>query len=258
MALGIFEGGNFPASIKAVTEWFPIKERALCTGIFNSGTTIGAVVCPLIVPAINHRFGWAMAFYITGALGIAWLILWVLTYDSPDRHPMLSAQERAYIEADRSIPTSPVPPSVSEKDGVVTYAPITQEGAPIPWLRLLGFRATWAYVIGMGLTSPVWWFYLFWIPDFLQKRFGLSQDDVGAPVAIIYLMTLVGSVGGGWLPSLLLARGFSLNASRKISLLLPALCTLAVAMVPIVPTVAWAVLFVGFAASAHQAWSANL
>jgi ACS family hexuronate transporter-like MFS transporter len=242
LALGIFEGGNFPASIKAVTEWFPIKERALSTGLFNAGTTFGAIFCPLLVPPITHWFGWPAAFYATGGLGLAWIVLWMLTYDSPAKHPRLSAEEREYIESDA--------PVAVEKTEVARPA--------IPWAKLLTYRATWAYVVGMALTSPVWWFYLFWIPDFLEKKFHLTQDTVGFPVGVIYFMTLFGSVLGGWLPSLLLSWGLSLNASRKISLLIPALCAIPVALAPLAPGLWTAVFFLGFAASAHQAWSANL
>ncbi len=243
LALGLVEGGNFPAAIKAVTEWFPIRERALATGIFNAGTTFGAIFCPLVVPPINHALGWPAAFYITGALGAAWILLWALTYDSPSRHRRLSQAERAYIESD----------SVHPLDNQNT-APAKS----IPFYKLLTFRATWAYVAGMAFTGPVWWFYLFWIPDFLQKRYGLTQDNVGFPVGVIYFLTLFGSVGGGWLPSLLLSRGFSLNASRKISLLIPCLCAAPVALAPLANNLWLAVLFLGIAASAHQAWAANL
>ncbi len=215
----------------------------MATGIFNAGTTFGAIFCPLIVPPINHALGWPTAFYITGALGAAWILLWVLTYDSPSNHRRLSPVERAYIESDFAS-------SFDNQNAALAK--------PISVYRLLTFRATWAYIAGMVFTAPVWWFYLFWIPDFLQKRFGLTPDNVGFPVGVIYFLTLFGSIGGGWLPSLLLSRGFSLNASRKISLLIPCLCAVPVALVPLANNLWLAVLFLGIAASAHQAWAANL
>lgn len=240
LALGVAEGGNFPAAIKAVTEWFPIRERALATGIFNAGTTFGAIFCPLIVPPVNHALGWPAAFYITGALGGAWIILWALTYHSPPQEPA-------------STPSLPPPEPLVPPTG-----PATAPTETIPFLQLLTLRATWAYVAGMAFTGPVWWFYLFWIPDFLQKRFSLTQDTVGFPVGVIYFLSLFGSIGGGWLPSLLLSRGFSLNAARKISLLIPCLCAAPVALAPVANNLWLAVLFLGIAASAHQAWAANL
>ncbi|MBV9468014.1 MAG: MFS transporter [Abitibacteriaceae bacterium] len=238
LGLGIAEGGNFPAAIKAVSEWFPIKERALATGIFNTGSNIGAIICPLIVPWLAIHFGWPSAFYITGALGIFWIFAWVLIYEIPDKHPRLSHGERAYIEMGR---VQAVEPAVT-----------------VPWLDLLRYRAVWAYMIAGVLAGPVWWFYLFWIPDFLQKRFHLTLAAIGTPVMVIYMLSIIGSVSGGWLPSQLIGKGMSVNRARKIALLICALCVVPVFAAASVPSLWGAVLLVGLAAAAHQGWSANL
>lgn len=234
-ALGLTEGGNFPAAVKTVSDWFPRKERALATGIFNAGSNVGALVTPLLVPWLTLWFGWPAAFYVTGGLGFFWVAWWWKVYRVPAEHPRLSATERALIQSD-----PPDPP------------------AHIRWLELLRHRQTWAFVVGTFLSSPIWWFYLFWIPDFLNKQHGLNLTTIGPPLVVIYLMTDVGSVAGGWLSSRLIKRGWSVNAARKTALLACALC-----VVPVFAT-AWvshlwvAVLLVGLAASAHQGFSANL
>lgn len=208
LGLGLAEGGNFPAAIKAVSQWFPVKERALATGLFNTGSNIGAIVCPLTVPWLALRFGWPTAFYITGALGLVWIGVWMLVYETPERQPRLADAERAYIEGGR--------------------APITEPPALVPWVSLLRYRAVWAYMVAGVLAGPVWWFYLFWIPDFLQKRFHLTLAEIGAPVTVIYLMSIVSSISGGWLPARLISQGMSLNSARKIALLICALCVVPV------------------------------
>ena len=203
--LGLGEAGNFPASIKTVAEWFPRSERALATGVFNSGTNVGALLTPLIVPWITLRFGWQWAFVGTGLTGFVWLIWWARAYAPPEEHPRLSPQELAYIRSD---PTESI--------------------TPVPWASLLRYRQTWAFAIGKFLTDPIWWLYLFWIPDFLNKNYGLNLKTIGLPIVVIYLVADVGSIGGGWLSSSLLKRGWSVNAARKTAMLL---C--AVAVVPI-------------------------
>ncbi len=234
-ALGLGEAGNFPAAIKTVAEWFPKQERALATGIFNAGANIGAVVAPAIVPWIALHYGWRWAFVITGALGFAWLAAWLAIYRSPGEQPRLSAAELAYIRSD------PV-----------------ESLEPVPWRSLLRLRQTWAFAIGKLLSDPVWWFYLFWVPKFLNKNYGLTLDRIGVPLIIIYLAADIGSVGGGWLSSALLKRGWSANAARKTALLV---C--AVAVMPIVfaarASELWvAVALLSLATAAHQGWSANL
>jgi ACS family hexuronate transporter-like MFS transporter len=235
-ALGLGESGNFPAAIKAVAEWFPKKERALATGIFNSGANIGAVVAPLVVPWLTMTYGWYGAFLATGALGFVWLVFWLRVYARPERHPRLSAGELRYIDSDRD------------------------EAAPtrIPWAQLLGFRQTWAFVIAKFLTDPIWWFYLYWLPPFLHRSYGLTLTGLGLPLVAIYTMTSVGSVGGGWLSSRLIRRGWAINRSRKTVMLACALAVLPIVVASEVSSLWVAVLLIGLAAAAHQGWSANL
>ena len=236
-ALGIGEAGNFPASIKAVAEWFPRKERALATGIFNSGTNVGALLTPLIVPWVLAQWGWQWAFVGTGLLGFFWLVWWLAVYRSPERHPRLSPGELAHIRSD------PVEPETE-----------------MPWRQLLRHRQTWAFAVGKFLTDPIWWLYLFWVPDFLnrQYRVEVTVSKMGPPLLTIYLLADVGSIGGGWISSHLLKRGWTANRARKTAMLLCALC-----VIPIVFAASgvgkWtAVLLISLAASAHQGWSANL
>lgn len=234
-ALGIGEAGNFPAAIKTVAEWFPKKERALATGWFNSGTNIGAIITPLTVPFIAAQFGWRMAFIITGALGFIWLIFWLLLYSKPEEHPRITAEELAHINSD--------PAETTEK---------------IPWLSLLTFRQTWAFAIGKFLTDPIWWFYLFWLPGFLFEKFNLSLTSLGLPLVIIYLAADVGSVGGGWLSSALMKRGWTTNAARKTAMLVCALAVVPIVFVSQTSNVWVAVALLSLATAAHQGWSANL
>jgi ACS family hexuronate transporter-like MFS transporter len=234
-ALGLGEAGNFPAAIKTVAEWFPRKERALATGIFNAGSNVGAVVAPAIVPWIALNYSWQAAFLVTGAIGFTWLLLWYPFYDTPERHPRLS---RAELEHIRSDPEEP-----SER---------------IPWLRLAAHRQTWAFAIGKFLTDPVWWFYLYWIPKFLNENHGLTLARLGPPLIVIYLLADVGSIGGGWLSSTLLKRGLGVNAARKTAMLVCALSVTPIAFASRTSDLWTAVGLVGLAAAAHQGWSANL
>jgi len=235
LGLGLSEGGNFPAAIKTVSEWFPKKERALATGIFNAGSNVGALLTPLLVPWITVRFGWPAAFLITGALGFLWLVGWLACYQHPSRHKKISAGELAHIQSD--------PPDPAVK---------------IPWLQLLRHRQTWAFTVGMFLSSPIWWMYLYWLPDFFHSRFALDLIHLSAPMVVVYLMTDVGSIGGGWLSSWLIQRGRSVNAARKLAMLVCALCVVPIAFAPQVTSLWLAVVLIGLAASAHQGWSANL
>lgn len=233
--LGLGEAGNFPASIKTVAEWFPKKERALATGIFNSGTNVGALATPLLVPLIVIYWGWYEAFIITGLIGFIWLGFWLMVYRRPEEHPKLSPAELAYIQSD------PAEPAVR-----------------IPWKRLFPHRQTWAFAIGKFMTDPIWWVYLFWLPDFLQKQHGLDLKTFGLPIAVIYIIADVGSIGGGYVSSKLIKMGWSINRSRKTAMLI---CALAVVPIVIASTTSslWlAVILIGIAAAAHQGWSANL
>jgi ACS family hexuronate transporter-like MFS transporter len=233
--LGLGEAGNFPAAIKAVAEWFPKKERALATGIFNSGTNVGALIAPIVVPWITIYWGWYWAFIVTGLIGFFWLLFWWPMYGAPETHPRVTPAELDYIRSD-----PPDPP------------------VKVPLRVILPHRQTWAFAAAKFLTDPIWWLYLFWIPDFLSRNYGVDLKGLGLPVFIIYQVASVGSIGGGWLSGWLLRRGWSVNAARKTAMLV---CALAV--VPIVfaskATNLWtAVALVSLAAAAHQGWSANV
>jgi ACS family hexuronate transporter-like MFS transporter len=233
--LGLGESGNFPASIKTVAEWFPKKERALATGIFNSGTNIGALATPLVVPWIALKYGWYEAFVATGAIGFIWLIFWLIFYRKPEEHPKLSPAELAYIQSD--------PPEPAVK---------------IPWRNLLPHRQTWAFAIGKFLTDPIWWVYLFWLPDFLNKKHGLGLTTFGVPIAVIYIIADVGSIGGGYISSALIKRGMTINRSRKTAMLICAVAVVPIVFASITSSLWLAVILIGIAAAAHQGWSANL
>jgi len=234
-ALGFGESGIFPASIKTTAEWFPQKERALATGIFNAGTNVGAIVTPLVVPWITIHLGWRWAFIFTGALGFVWLIFWLALYRRPEEHPRLSRAELDYIRSD---PSSP---------------PVR-----VPWLGLLAHRQTWAVLSGKFLTDPIWWFYLFWAPDFLQRKHGLTLTQIGVPIVTIYVIADVGSVAGGWLSSWLIHRGWSVNLGRKTTMLICAACVVPVVAASQTRGLWSAVLLIGLAAAAHQGFSANM
>jgi ACS family hexuronate transporter-like MFS transporter len=238
-SLGLGESGSFPAAVKAVAEWFPKRERALATGLFNSGSNIGAIVTPLVVPWITYRFGWRMAFIATGGIGFVWILCWLGLYRRPEEDRHVSAAELAHIQSD--------PPDSG-----------TIANATLPWRTLLTQRQAWAVAMGKFFTDPIWWVYLFWMPDFLSRNLGLSLAGMRLPLFIIYSGACVGSIGGGWLSSSLLKRGWAVNTSRKTALLV---CALAVTPIMIAArtTDAWlAVFLIAIAAGAHQGWSANI
>jgi ACS family hexuronate transporter-like MFS transporter len=238
IVLGLTQGGNFPGAIKAVAEWYPVKERALATGLFNAGTNVGAIVCPIAVPWLYAQVGWQWTFYLTGATGFVWVVAWRLIYEAPDKHPRLSAAELAYIKRGQ--------PNGEER------------AVKLPWLGLFRYRAVWAYVAAGILAGPAWGFYQFFLPDFLGKRFGLTTQAAGWWTGTFFALAAVGGVAGGWLAGRLIGRGWSINAARKTTLLLCALAVVPVFFAPYAPTVWLAVLIVGVAGSAHQGWSANL
>ncbi len=236
-ALGLGEAANFPAAIKTVANWFPRRERALATGIFNSGTNIGALVAPLFVPFIAARFGWRSSFLVTGGLDVLWIVVWLAIYRPPRQQKRLSAEELALIESD----SEPEP------------------ARRIPYLRLLRTRAAWAFLLGKFMTDPVWWFYLYWLPGFLNQKYRLDLTHLGPPLVAVYLCADVGSIGGGWLSSRLLARGFSVTSARKIALLTCALAVVPVSCVMFTGGRLWITVgLIALAAAAHQGWSANL
>ncbi|MBC6605576.1 MFS transporter [Hymenobacter sp. BT188] len=242
--LGVTEAGNFPAAIKTTAEWFPQKERALATGIFNSGSNVGAIIAPLTVPLIAETIGWKWAFIITGAIGFVWLILWFIYYEVPAKQARLTKAEFDYIHSD--------------VDDMAAASITTQP--KVSWFKLLTFRQTWAFVLGKFLTDPVWWFYLFWLPDFLNKQYGLKGTDVAFPVAAVYILSSIGSVGGGWIPLNFMKHGMPAFKARKTSMLLIALCVFPIVFAQYLGQInMWlAVLVIGIAAAAHQAWSANI
>jgi MFS transporter, ACS family, hexuronate transporter len=233
--LGLGESANFPAAIKTVAEWFPKRERAFATGIFNAGTNVGAVIAPAIVPFIALRYSWQWAFVLTGAIGFLWLVVWWVLYRPPEAHPRLSRAEFAYIRSDAEEPPT-----------------------RIPWLQLASYRQTWAFAVGKFMTDPIWWFYLYWLGKFLNEKHGLTLGRLGPPLIVIYLIADVGSIGGGWLSSFLIKRGWSINAARKTTMLVCALCVVPVVFATQVQSLWTAVLLIGLAASAHQGWSANM
>jgi MFS transporter, ACS family, hexuronate transporter len=233
--LGFGEAGVFPASIKSVAEWFPKKERSLAIGIFNAGSNVGAIVTPLVVPWITVHWGWRWAFLITGGLGFGWLVLWLGFYRKPEQHKRLTKRELEYIRCD---PAEPV--------------------ARIKWMSLASYRQTWAFVAGKFFIDPIWWFYLFWAPDFLQRNHGLALIQIGLPIVVIYLIADVGSVAGGWLSSSLIKKGKSINFARKLTMLICALCILPIVSAYRIEGLWPAVLIIGLAAGGHQGFSANL
>ncbi|MEW6507150.1 MAG: MFS transporter [Bacteroidota bacterium] len=234
-ALGLFEAGNFPAAVKTVAEWFPKKERAFATGIFNAGSNVGAIIAPLVVPWITLTWGWYEAFVITGAVGLIWLIFWFWLYEKPALHKKLKKEELQYIQQD--------PPDTPVK---------------IPWRQLLKYKETWAFALGKFLTDPAWWFYLYWIPSFLNKNYGITLDKIGLPLIIIYIVADVGSVGGGWLSSFFIKRGWSVNKGRKITMLICALSVTPIIFASGAGNMWIAVALLSLATAAHQGWSANL
>ncbi|NLI23257.1 MAG: MFS transporter [Bacteroidales bacterium] len=235
--LGISEAGNFPAAIKTVAEWFPKKERALATGIFNSGTNIGAVIAPIVVPWLASKWGWQMAFIATGAIGFIWLIFWFIFYEVPEKQKRLSSAELAYIKSDQE----------------------SEDKTSIPWLTLLKYRQTWAFVVGKFLTDPIWWFYLFWIPGWLHDVRGLNIKSFGLPLVVIYTATTVGSIFGGWLSSFMISRGVAVYKSRRRAMLLFALLVIPIVFTQTRGITLWsAIVLISLAAACHQAWSANI
>lgn len=246
-ALGVPEAGNFPAAIKTTAEWFPKKERALATGIFNSGTNVGAIVAPLVVPWIAVTWGWQEAFIITGAIGLIWLAFWFAMYNSPEKklaNGQLKQAEYDHIMSDKE--------ETVNADGT--------DLKKISWFKLLTYRQTWAFFLGKLLTDPVWWFFLFWLPAFLKEEYGLTGTQVSFPIALVYTMTTIGSIFGGWLPKRFMEKGMDANKARKTAMFIYALFPLTVLSAQYMGgfSMWFAVIIIGIAASAHQAWSANI
>lgn len=233
--LGLGEAGNFPAAIKTVAEWFPRRERALATGIFNSGSNIGAIVAPLMVPIVAVAWGWQAAFLVTGVLSAAWLAVWLLWYRAPERQPAVSAAELQWIRSD--------PPEASVR---------------VPWSRIVRHRQAWAFVAAKFMTDPIWWFFLFWLPKFLHSEYGLTLTGLGLPLIAIFVMADIGSIGGGWLAGRFVRRGWSINRARKTAMLVCALCVVPIVFAARADNLWVAVALIGLATAGHQGWSANV
>lgn len=248
--LAFGEAGNFPAAIKAVAEYFPQRERSLATGIFNSGANIGAILAPLTVPWMAANWGWEAAFIVIGAVGFVWLIFWWWLYDHPERQPRLSAQELAYIHSTETGQSNSLP--------AVSATP--QQRKQFGWFHLLRYRQTWAFTAGKLLTDGVWWFFLFWLPAYLKDQYGMTGTEMALPLTVLYSLTMIGSIGGGWLPVYFMRKGQQPYDGRMKAMLLIALIPLVVlAAQPLGGFSYWIpVLLIGVGASAHQAWSANI
>lgn len=234
-ALGIGESGNFPSGLKSIAEWFPKRERALATGVFNAGANVGAIVTPLIVPAITLAWGWRAAFIITGLFTLVWLVAWWAIYRHPRAHPRVGAAEIAWIESDDE-----------------------PQGPNLPWRRLLSVRETIGFAVAKFLTDPIWWMFLFWLPDFFARRYGLDLKSFGPPLVAVYIVSDLGSIAGGWLSSSLMKRGFTCNRARKTAMAICALAVTPIMFAMYADNVWTAVAIVGLATAAHQGFSANI
>jgi MFS transporter, ACS family, hexuronate transporter len=233
--LGLGEAANFPACIKTVAEWFPKKERALATGIFNSGSNLGAMAVPALVPFLNAWLGWRGAFVITGASGFVWLMFWLWLYRKPAEHPSVSSEELALIQSD----------------------PADKDSGKMSWARLFPLRETWAFAAAKFFTDPVWWFYLFWLPRYVTEKYNLTLSKTSAPILTVYAMSSIGSIAGGWLSGSMIKRGKSVNVSRKTAMGICALAVVPVLYAPYAHSLWLMVSLVGLAMAAHQGWSAN-
>ena len=245
--LAIGEAGNFPAAIKATAEYFPKKERSFATGIFNSGANVGAVLAPLTVPWIGAHWGWEAAFLIIGAIGFLWLGFWLVFFEKPEKQKRLSAAEYAYITSDKI-------------DDPVVSDPTIKVADKVSWVKLLGYKQTWAFVFGKFMTDGVWWFFLFWLPAYLKAQYGMTGTVVILPLSVLYTITMIGSVGGGWFPTYFINKGLQPYDARMKAMLM-------IAVIPLVVLLAqpfgyisfWVpVILVGVGTAAHQAWSANI
>jgi ACS family hexuronate transporter-like MFS transporter len=244
--LGFGESGNFPAAIKAIAEYFPKKERSFATGIFNSGSNVGAILAPLTVPIIAEYYGWEFAFILVGAIGFIWVIFWVIFYEIPSKQKRLSKAEFDYIHDDETI--------------VVETIVVETKEEKVAWFKLFGYKQTWAFVFGKFMTDGIWWFFLFWLPKYLEAQFNMKGTDIVLPLAVLYSMTMVGSIGGGWFPMYFINKGHNPYEGRMKAMLVIALFPLVVLLAqPLGHFTFWIPVFlIGIGASAHQAWSANI
>ncbi|MDQ8006571.1 MAG: MFS transporter [Pedobacter sp.] len=241
--LAIGESGNFPAAIKATAEYHPKKERSLATGIFNSGANVGAILAPITVPWIASHWGWEKAFELVGAAGFLWLIFWLIFYETPEKQKRIKQAELDYINSD-------------EEEVAVT----TEKPEKVSWFKLLSFKQTWSFTVGKFLTDGVWWFFLFWLPGYLKDQYGMNSDQIMLPLAVLYSMTMIGSIGGGWFPKYFINKGYAIYDGRMKAMFAIALFPLIVLLAqPLGHYSFWIpVVLIGVGASAHQAWSANI
>ncbi|RPE12638.1 MFS transporter [Chitinophaga lutea] len=237
--LGLGEAGNFPVAVKSVAEWFPKKERAFATGLFNSGANIGAVAAPAVVPWLASAYGWQEAFIWTGVIGFVWLIFWLVMYELPARHKKVGKAELAHIQSDGE-----EDPGADQKK--------------VSWIKLFGIRQTWAFVFGKLLTDPIWWFFLFWLPSYFSTTFNLNMKSLGLPLIIVYTATTIGSIGGGYLPGWLISKGWPVFKARKTSMFIFAILVIPIMTARYAENMWVAVALISLAAAAHQAWSANI
>ena len=246
--LAVGESGNFPAAIKATAEYFPKKERSFATGIFNSGANVGAILAPITVPLIAAVWGWQSAFVIIGLIGFLWMAIWLWLYEKPEQQKRLSREELAYIRSDSVQPVE------------TTEQASAAAAKKVSWFQLLKYRQTWAFAFGKFMTDGVWWFFLFWLPTYLSAQYGMKGDAIIVPLAVLYSMTMIGSIGGGWFPSYFMARGYAPYDGRMKAMLVIAFFPLVVLLAqPLGAISFWVpVLLIGVGASAHQAWSANI
>lgn len=260
IVLALGEAGNFPAAIKATAEYFPRKERSFATGIFNSGANVGAVLAPLTVPWIEVNWGWEAAFIVVGAIGFLWLVLWLLFYETPEKQKRLSAAELNYITSDKD--EEVVSKAVLKEAGPDPAAAVgpTPAVEKVSWVKLLSFKQTWAFVFGKFMTDGVWWFFLFWLPAYLKAQYGMEKTEIIFPLAVLYSMTMFGSIGGGWFPVYFMKKGLHAYDARMKAMFVIALIPLVVlAAQPLGGGSFWIpVLLIGIGTSAHQAWSANI
>jgi ACS family hexuronate transporter-like MFS transporter len=237
--LGVGEAGNFPAAIKAVAEWFPKRERALANGVFNAGPTVGAVIAPPLVASLTLRWGWREAFVFTGALGFVWLFFWAALYRLPRQHPWITAGELEFIEGGEG-----------EEE--------TATGTRIPWQKILAYRQAWGFILAKFMTDPIWWFYIFWLPSYLQQSRGFTLEEIRRLAWIPFLVSGVGSVAGGWLSGFFLERGWPLSRARKAAMLICALCMPSGIVAAFAPNVGWALALISLSLAAHQGWMASV
>lgn len=238
--LGIGESGNFPAAIKTVTEWFPKKERALATGFFDSGSNIGACVAPILIPWILGMYGWQEAFLITGALGFIWLVAWRIFYEVPAKHKKISQEELAYINSDKEDAIAP------------------DQASHVSWIKLFSLKQTWAFIIGKFFTDPIWYFFLFWLPSYFSSTFHLDLKKPSLPLVVVYTATTIGAIGGGYLSSYLIKKGWLVYKSRKMVLLLSAFCVLPIILARYTTDMWTVIALISLAVAGNSAWSANI